>query len=261
MPIGEFLGEVPDLPHDREGFEQIALSPPTREPLVFGEDLLPHLHESVEGRFLGGLLSGRLPRDGGRSLAWTLIPEQKIAQSPQKSSRHTLAMITNADRQGIDNVAKKPDFVNVPEPEREKKTENPTNLYHRVDKTDRSAVFFHLRGSFTIQKDEEDQNVVKVRRSAFLHNQNREDHARGDGRMEWMLVLPPLAVALSQLKIETLTISQVADLLGVSRQTVYGYIDRGELELIVLQGLRRPIRRVTVESFKRLREKLLKSKE
>lgn len=79
--------------------------------------------------------------------------------------------------------------------------------------------------------------------------------------MEWMLVLPPLAVALSQLKIETLTISQVADLLGVSRQTVYGYIDRGELELIVLQGLRRPIRRVTVESFKRLREKLLKSKE
>lgn len=79
--------------------------------------------------------------------------------------------------------------------------------------------------------------------------------------MEWMLVLLPLAVALSQLKIETLTISQVADLLGVSRQTVYGYIDRGELELIVLQGLRRPIRRVTVESFKRLREKLLKSKE
>lgn len=134
-------------------------------------------------------------------------------------------MITNADRQGIDNVAKKPDFVNVPESEREEKTKNPTNLYYQVDRTNRSAVFFHLRGSFTIQKDEEDQNVVKIMRTAFLHNRNREDHVRGDGRMEWMLVLLPLAVALSQLKIETLTISQVADLLGVSRQTVYGYIE------------------------------------
>ncbi len=71
---------------------------------------------------------------------------------------------------------------------------------------------------------------------------------------------PIVGVVLHTLKIETLTISQAADLLGVSRQTIYAYIDRGDLEIVVLDGPKRKIRRITVESFKKLRERILRSK-
>jgi excisionase family DNA binding protein len=77
----------------------------------------------------------------------------------------------------------------------------------------------------------------------------------------WMMgfLAPIIGVVLHSLKIETLTISQAADLLGVSRQTIYAYIDRGDLEVVILDGPKRPIRRITVESFKRLRERILRS--
>jgi|GEM_PF-3737967 len=70
-----------------------------------------------------------------------------------------------------------------------------------------------------------------------------------------------LGVVLHQLKIETLTVSQAARLIGVSRQTIYSYIDRGELEVVIIQGSKRPIRRITLDSFKKLRERILNSKE
>lgn len=64
---------------------------------------------------------------------------------------------------------------------------------------------------------------------------------------------------LRELKIDALTITEAARLLGVSRKTVEAYIDRGELTVINLNGQKRVIRRITVESFKRLREKILKT--
>jgi excisionase family DNA binding protein len=80
------------------------------------------------------------------------------------------------------------------------------------------------------------------------------------GIAQWALLLPVGAV-LQHLRLETLTISQAADLLGVSRQTIYSYIDRGDLEVVIIEGPRRKIRRITVESFRRLREKILRSRE
>lgn len=64
---------------------------------------------------------------------------------------------------------------------------------------------------------------------------------------------------LRELKIETLTLSEAARLLGVSRKTIEAYIDRGELTVLSLNGEKRVIRRITVESFKRLRERILRS--
>jgi len=68
-----------------------------------------------------------------------------------------------------------------------------------------------------------------------------------------------LMALLRELKIETLTITDAARLLNVSRKTIEAYIDRGELTVILIDGAKKPIRRITLESFKKLREKILRS--